>query len=63
MYSLHLAAGTDLSQLESEVNFIRPLSHISHVTVCHVVLSDVVFPHGVVNMESRGTGQYSPHAQ
>lgn len=40
------------------MSFIRSLFHKSHTNVCHIALSDVVFPDGIVSVDSKATGQY-----
>lgn len=40
------------------MSFIRSLFHKSHTNVCCITLSDVVFPDGIVSVDSKVTGQY-----
>lgn len=40
------------------MSFIRSLFHKSHTNVCRIALSDVVFPDGIVSVDSKVTGQY-----
>lgn len=41
-----------------DLSFIRSPFHKSHTNVCHITLSDVVFPDGIVSVDSKVTGQY-----
>lgn len=41
-----------------DLSFIRSLFHKSHTNVCHITFSDVVFPDGIVSVDSKITGQY-----
>lgn len=40
------------------LSFIRSFFHKSHTNVWRITLSDVVFPDGIVSVDSGVTGQY-----